>query len=76
MVLFGSRGKRQPEISNNHGGNMQDHKDLEVTAELADLEVTAELAAELEPVVLANVSEITGTGGSQVEDDNIVWGNI
>lgn len=32
---------------------------------------------ELEPMILAPVSEVTGSGGSGEDDwDNVVWGNF
>lgn len=39
-------------------------------------DVSTEQLVELEPIVLAKVTEVTGTGGEDVEDDNVVWGNI
>lgn len=38
--------------------------------------VSIEQLVELDPIVLAKVTEVTGTGGEVVEDDNVVWGNL
>ena len=51
------------------------HSDLNLEKNVESVE-ERENVSELEPLVLARVTEVTGSGGGHADDgDNIVWGN-